>query len=155
MQPFLSPTRGVGVKTEDEQIYRKHKDDLIGYATALVGPDQAEDVLSAVVVRVLARRPLSELREPRPYLFRAVLNEARGTLRRRQVVGITEPASDAPDLEVLDAVMRLPVQQRAAVYLVYWVGLPVAETAKLMRLRPGTVKRYLHLARKSLKGALA
>ncbi len=156
MQPFVPPTRGVGVKTEDEQIYRKHKDDLIGYAAALVGPDRAEDVLSTVVVRVLARRPLSELREPRPYLFRAVLNEARGMLRRQQVVGLSEAATtEDPDVEVLDAVMRLPVQQRAAVYLVYWVGLPVAETAKLMRLRPGTVKRYLHLARKALKGALA
>lgn len=55
----------------DETIYTKHKDDLIRYATALVGPSDAEDVLSTVVLRVLERRSLSDLDDARAYLFRA------------------------------------------------------------------------------------
>ncbi len=144
----------MGVRTEDEQIYRKHKEDLIGYAAALVGIERAEDVLAAVVLRVVRRRPLSELREPRPYLFRAVLNEARGVLRSKEPVEIGD-RSDHSDSEVLEALMRLPVQQRAAVYLVHGEGLPVPEVAQLMRLRPGTVKRRLQQARRALQGVLA
>lgn len=56
--------------------------------------------------------------------------------------------------EVLAAVLALPVRQKAATYLVYWEGLSVQETARLMGIRPGTVKRYLYLARRVLKGAL-
>jgi RNA polymerase sigma-70 factor (ECF subfamily) len=58
------------------------------------------------------------------------------------------------DPGVLDAVLRLPERQRAAVYLTYWRDLPIAETAELMGCRPGTVKRYLHLARSHLREVL-
>lgn len=54
----------------DETIYTKHKDDLIRYATALVGPADAEDVLSTVVLRVLERRSLTDLDDARPYFRR-------------------------------------------------------------------------------------
>ena len=142
----------------DAQIYDEVKDDLVRYATALVGPHDAADVVSAVIVRVLAKRPLASLAEPRPYLFRAVLNEA-ATIRRRTVRAVPlEPiaAVDEPNLrpEVLSAVMDLPVQQRAATFLFYWAGHTVAETALLMDIGEGTAKRYLSLARNTLKGVL-
>ena len=143
---------------DDETIYREHRDDLIRYAAVLVGPTSAEDAVSTVVLRILARRSLVDLREARPYLFRAVLNECRTRLDREtnhsslaNVVG-SQQADPVP--EVFEAVLMLPVRQRAATYLVYWVGMSVKETARLMGLRPGTVKRYLHLARRTLKGAL-
>lgn len=62
---------------DDETIYRKNRDDLIRYAAVLVGPAGAEDVVSVVVLRILAKRRLQDLEEPRAYLFRAVLNECR------------------------------------------------------------------------------
>ena len=144
---------------DDETIYRKNRDDLIRYATVLVGPGGAEDVVSTVVLRILARRRgLDDLDEPRAYLFRAVLNECKTRLRRRRThLSITEvggiPADD-PRPHILQAVLDLPPQQRAATYLVYWTGLTVAETGDLIGIRPGTVKRYLHLARHTLKGVL-
>lgn len=135
------------------------RDDLVGYATALVGPDAAGDVVSTVVARALSRGSLTDLIEPRPYLFRAVLNEATSTRRRsqRQIPGTaTEAMHDEPNMhpEVMTAVLGLPVQQRAATYLVYWVGHTTAETAELMGVGEGTVKRYLSLARTTLKGVL-
>jgi RNA polymerase sigma-70 factor (ECF subfamily) len=140
----------------DEAIYGKHRDDLVRFAAALVGADRAEDVLSGVIVRVLARGGLVRLQEPRAYLFKAVLNEARSTLRRRRSVPLPESLStvDGEDVEIVDAVMRLPARQRAAVYLVYWQGESMAGVAGLMGCAPGSVKRYLHLARRRLKGAL-
>lgn len=142
---------------DDETIYRKNRDDLIRYATVLVGPAGAEDVVSVVVLRILAKRRLQDLEEPRAYLFRAVLNECKTRLsRRRTPLSITEVGvpTESPQPHVMQAVLDLPPQQRAATYLVYWAGMTIAETAGLMEIRPGTVKRYLHLARRTLKGVL-
>jgi RNA polymerase sigma factor (sigma-70 family) len=143
---------------ESGTIWRAHSSELIRYATVLVGPDHAEDVLSAVVERVLRRDGgLASLAEPRPYLFKAVLNESRNHLRAegRKALwadGIVTLPEVRP--EVFGAVAGLPERQRAAVYLTYWRDLPVHQVAGLMGCRPGTVKRYLHLARHRLEGVL-
>ena len=156
MQPKLVLSRGIGV--DDAAIWRKYKEELIRYATVLVGVDHAEDVLSTVVERVLRRKgALSLLDEARPYLFRAVLNESRGRIRRHQVIpwerGLVEDHLEfRPDVAV--AVGSLPERQRAAVYLTYWRDLPVGEVANLMGCRPGTVKRDLHLSRNRLREVL-
>ncbi len=142
----------------DAAVWIKHKDDLVRYATILVGPDHAEDVLSMVVERILRRgRSLADLDDARPYLFRAVLNQSRNVLRdRSRPMPWSGEVVLAPEVrpDVVSAVAALPPQQRAAVYLAYWRDLPVAEIADLMGCRPGTVKRYLHLARNRLKETL-
>ena len=141
----------------DEVIWTKHRDELVRYAAVLVGPDDAEDVLATVVLRVLQKRSLVDLDDARPYLFKAVLNEA--TSLRRRLARIRLPAAEVcvpADVspEVLQAVKSLPGRQQAAIYLVYWRDLSLGETASLMGCRPGTVKRYLHLARSRLRGVL-
>lgn len=147
------------MEADDETIYRKHSADLIRYAAVLVGPDRAEDVLSTVMVRILCRRSLSSLDEPRAYLFRSVLNESRGMLRQRRSLPIapkkTTLVLSEPDWDVVQAVAELPARQRAAVFLRYWEDMSVVEVADLMGIRAGTIKRYLHLARRSLKGTLS
>lgn len=146
----------------DAVIWRKHSRELVQFAAVLVGPSDAEDLLSAVVVRVLAGKgSLSALDDARSYLFRALTNEAKNHWRRRSralVVGMGVEASSVPvemRPEVLDAVMALPPRQRAAVYLTYWKDLSIAETADLLGCRSGTVKRYLFLARSRLREVLS
>lgn len=146
----------MGVDSNAE-VYSKYRDDLVRYATALVGPFDAEDVVSTVVLRTIRRRPLRDLEHPRAYLFKGVLNESRGLARGRRRAQLPESVVyDAPIelLDVLEAVWRLPIRQRAAIYLFYWEGFPIADIADAMGIGNGTVKRYLHLARKSLKGSL-
>jgi len=156
VQPKLAVARDSHV--DDAAIWRKHKEELIRYATILVGVDRAEDVLSTVVERILRRSgSLVALDDARPYLFRAVLNESRGVLRRSRVTPwerdfVEDSIGFRPD--VAAAVGALPERQRAAVYLTYWRDLPVREVADLMGCRPGTVKRYLHLSRNRLKEVL-
>lgn len=158
VQPFLPSV--CDKVMDDAAIWRKYKDELVRYATVLVGPAHAEDVLSAVVERILRNRgSLSELDDARPYLFKAVLNEGRNHLRRSSrprgawAADLVEmPPEVRPD--VVTAVARLPERQRAAVYLTYWRDLPIAEVAALMGCRAGTVKRYLHLARTRLEERL-
>lgn len=147
-----------GMAVSDEAIWRKHSSELVRFATVLVGPSDAEDLLSAVVVRVLgAKGSLEALDDARPYLFRAVLNEAKNHRRRSRRMPLVREDQHPIELrpEVLDAVMTLPPQQRAAVYLTYWRDLPIDETSELLGCRPGTVKRYLFLARNRLKELLS
>lgn len=141
----------------DEAIWRKHSGELVRFASVLVGPGDAEDLLSSVVVRILSSRgSLETLDDPRPYLFRAVVNEAKNHRRRSRRVPLMAEGQYSVELrpEVLDAVMGLPPQQRAAVYLTYWRDLPISETSELLGCRPGTIKRYLFLARNRLKELL-
>ena len=141
----------------DAEVYAKHRDELLRYATALVGPHDADDVLSTVVLRTIGRRALAEIENPRGYLMKAVLNEARGLHRRRRPTAALDELIEPqpPDVAgVLSALWDLPVRQRACVYLRYWEMASIAEIGDDLGVRPGTVKRYLHLARKRLKGAL-
>jgi len=142
----------------DETIYTKHKDDLIRYAAVLVGSAEAEDVLSTVILRTLEGRTLGDLDDARAYLFRAILNEARDRARRRSAAeALPIPPADPvrlpePDHEVAAALRTLPPRQLAAVYLVYWEDRTIRDAAKQLGMSTGTLKRYLYLARKKVKG---
>ncbi len=141
----------------DEEIYLKYRDELIRYASILAGPSNAEDVLSSVVTRLYrSRRTLNQIESPRPYLMKAVLNEALNRRTRNVHAEVGEIAVEPvrSDPEVLDAVMDLPTQQRAATYLTYWCGMNSDEVGDLMGCRPATVRRYLHLAKKKLAEVL-
>jgi RNA polymerase sigma factor (sigma-70 family) len=149
------------VAATDRDIYERVAPALTRFAAALVGPDDAADVVSVVIVRVLAKRPLASIEKPESYLMQAVMNEAktrsRGRHRRNAAlvrIGPGHTARDTAELassELTQIVMSLPHQQRAAIYLVYWCDYTPTEAAEAMGCEPGTVRRYLHLARKKLE----
>jgi RNA polymerase sigma-70 factor, ECF subfamily len=158
VQRWGCPKRGLVVG--DSEIYEAVRWDLMRYATALVGPGSAEDVVSAVVTRVLARRGgLAGLRDPKPYLMRSVLNEVRSRHRvrsRQPWVAMgqdTVRAVDGP-IDVFGVIERLPPRQRAAAFLVFCEEYTPTEAASVMDCRPATVRRYLHLARQKLREVL-
>ena len=145
----------------DAAIYDALRHELIRYATALVGPDDAADLVSGAVLGALrSKGSLSALQEPKPYLMRSVLNEARMLHRsrsRRPVAALvpgSEPAIGPEHDLTVHLVMELPPQQRAATFLVYYQQYTPTEAAALMGCRPGTVRRYLSLARTKLEEAL-
>lgn len=141
----------------DAEVYRKYREELTAFARVLVGRTDAPDVVSTVVTRFLASgRSLTELREPRAYLMRAVLNESRSLMRRRQDAPLIDEAhvDRSPDDQVAAAVVALPPKQRAVTFLAYWEEMTSNEIAALLGMRPGTVRRYLHLARGKLREVL-
>lgn len=146
----------------DEQIYRKHADELVRFATGLVGPFDAQDVVSDSCLQAFRSRGWAEVTNHRAYLYRTVLNTARSrhrsTLRRRireQRSALPEAASPVEvDLDVLAAVDRLSVQQRACVVLTYWEDLTSGEVAGRLGISEGSVKRHLARARARLKELL-
>lgn len=142
--------------------YRQHRHDLVRFATVLVGPDAAHDVVSSAVLRVLERDSASA-GKPKAYLYQAVANQARnhkrGEARRRsreeraprtQV----EAAPAEPYPEVREAIERLSVRQRAVIYLSYWEDLPEQTVANHLGITTGSVRRHMSRARRHLRRAL-
>jgi len=132
------------------------------FAASLVGPNRASDLVSEVMVATLQQRTLTELENPKAYLMQSVLNRARSmgrTLsRERQAISrlpaeadSIEPVDLLLNADIVEAVAELPVQQRAAIYLVYWADMEASEAAELMGIRPATLRRYLFLARNKLR----
>ena len=146
----------------DEEIYRKHADDLVRFATGLVGPFDAPDVVTDACLRSFASSGWRTVDNHRAYLYRAVLNHARShhraTLRRRvrEMRSAPQEATWAPDIDfdVLAAVDRLSVRQRAVVVLTYWEDLRPAEVASRLGVSEGSVKRHLNRARSRLREQL-
>ncbi len=152
-----------GESVTDQSIYLDVRGPLMRFAASLVGPDNAADLVSEVLVATLQRRSLMSLENPQAYLMQAVLNRARSARRRmdKELDALyryaTVSRGDEANADVLvradvvRTVARLPVQQRAAIYLVYWADLEPYEAADLLGIRPATLRRYLHLARKKLR----
>ena len=146
----------------DEEIYRKYADDLVRFATGLVGPFDASDVVTDACLRTFGSPRWRDVTNHRAYLYRSVLNQARShhrsTLRRRvreqraAVADATAPVE--VDVDVLAAVDRLSVQQRASVVLTYWEDLTPSEVALRLGVSEGSVKRHLARARSRLKELL-
>jgi RNA polymerase sigma factor (sigma-70 family) len=150
------------MEAADSEIYRKYADDLTRFATGLVGPSNAADIVSEAVLSCLCSQTWPGVADKRSYLYRSVYNQAaefhRASRRRRSREERTAARDlvDAPDIrpEVLAAVSRLSVRQRAVIVLTYWDDLDSASIAALMGISQGSVKRHLARARTHLREAL-
>jgi RNA polymerase sigma-70 factor (ECF subfamily) len=146
----------------NEDVYRKYADDLVRFATGLVGPFEAPDVVTDACLRVFRSPEWRGVSNHRAYLYRSVLNQARthhrATLRRRvrelRAAGPDVAAPVEVDVDVLAAVDRLSVQQRASVVLTYWEDLTPGEVGARLGISEGAVKRHLARARTRLKELL-
>jgi len=152
---------GIGL----EEAYVKWADELVRFATVLVGPDDAADVVADAFVQLLDQPDWGRVDQPRAYLFGVVANRAKMSQRssfrrrrrdervvRRQRVAAPEAAahsSAADDLGVLSA------QQRTFVYLAYWEDWTATQIAEQLGVSGGTVRRQLARARTKLREELA
>ena len=142
------------------ELYDGHGAGLYRYALVLVGREKdAEDVVHNVFARLAAQNgQLEGIRDARPYLFRAVRNEAasalRSRLRRREtsleaadyLVSAGPMVSDERKRRLSRALDRLPAEQREAVALHAFEGLTFAEVGGLLGESPNTVASRYRLA---------
>lgn len=145
-----------------EEAYRRHRDDLVRFAAVLIGPADAQDVVSSTMLRLLDR-PRSQIERPKAYLYRAVANQARNHQRsesRRRLreqraarIETVEPPPE-PYPEVRAAIEALSVRQRAVVYLAYWEDLTEHAIAEYLGIGTGSVRTHLARARRHLRRAL-
>lgn len=155
-------------ETNEHALWSEHATDLVGFATLLVGADDAHDVVSIAFHRVVARlQNGAQIDDHRAYLMRSVTNTAndqRRSQKRRQRRDLraTLPADVASGSELVagridlrQAVAGLSVQQRAVVYFTYWEDLESSEVGRLLGIAPATVRRHLTRARTQLRKELS
>ena len=147
-----------------ERVARTYGDMLYRVAYhALKNRADAEDVTQTVLLKLYQQGDRFESEEHRKHwLLRVSVNESRKLLRsfwRRVSVPLDDWRElEAPEhgerAELLEAVMALDPKYRLAIYLYYYEGLTVAETAAAMRANPSTVQTWLLRARARLRSAL-
>ena len=105
--------------------------------------------MPAAVLRVMTSPSWASVENRRahphqPAASNEALNVRRATERRlRREMKATPPDAGRrphPDLDVLDALRRLSVRQRAVVYLSYRMDLPVREVAEVLGIAAGSVE---------------
>ena len=144
-------------------LYRANAVELTRFATMLVGTEHAEDVVAEAMARVLATAVPEAPSNPRAYMYQAVLNQSRRTLRsdaarRRRERSYTgfrrDPTPVEPDRDVVAAVAALSNRQRAVVFFAYWQDLQPASIAIVLGISEGSVRRHLARARARLRRTL-
>jgi RNA polymerase sigma factor (sigma-70 family) len=149
---------------DDVDTYRRHAGELIRYATALVGPDDAPDVVTDGVLAAFATPGWSNVVNRRAYLYRAVftrsLSHRRSVSRRQrreQVVALgTATSAESPEssVDARRALAQLSPQQRAVIYLTYWEDHSPTQIAELLAISEGAVRKQLARARDHLRRIL-
>lgn len=155
-------TQVVAVSQGTIDLYQTHAKSLIGYASTLVGPSLAEDLVADAMVTVFERVDLAAMANPRAYLFTCVLNQARSDARRdaarrqrERFVGRRDGAAPPPTIaDELGVLAVLSTRERAVIYLTYWEDLTVGDVADHLGLSDGTVRRYLARARAKIRKEL-
>lgn len=148
---------------DDVAIYRRHADELTRYATVLVGPADAPDVVTDAVLAAFRTPGWRGVANPRAYLFRAVLHRAQSVRRsdarratRERRAALVEPVRDRePSVDAHRALATLSPQQRAVVFLTYWEDLTPAQVADLLDVGEGSVRKQLARARETLRSVLS
>jgi RNA polymerase sigma factor (sigma-70 family) len=149
----------------DTEVYQDHAVELTRYATVLVGPDDAPDIVTDAVLDAFAAPNWRNVEHRRAYLFRSVLNHAnsfhRSTSRRRRrdhlaVVRAPSTAFDPePSVDAQHALRTLSPQQRAVIYLSYWEDQTASDIAALLDISEGSVRKQLARARVQLRRVMA
>ena len=161
----LSKTHERGANMTDEafeQAVRDYANTVYRVAChAVKDHSEAEDVTQTVLLRLYQSAPPFEGPEHlKHWLLRVTVNESRKVLRsawRRRTVSLEDwdgPAPEGEDAGVLEAVMALETKYRLPVYLYYYEGCSVKETARILGSNPSTVQTRLQRARAKLKYTL-
>jgi RNA polymerase sigma-70 factor (sigma-E family) len=142
---------------------------LLRTAVLLAGDyGHAEDLLQVALLRT-ARRWRTARAAPEAYARQALVNLCRDRWRRLKarpretqmlpgssdVAMVAGPAEQVGQRQLLvQALGRLPAGQRQVIVLRYFEDLPVAETAELLGISPGTVKSHTARALAALREVL-
>ena len=121
----------------------------------------AEELMQEAFLKLWERwDSIEKIEDPTAYLFRAALNGFR--MRRRRAAVAVRKVAPIPEErdEFLEAEMRADVRalllrvtprQRAALLLVDLLGYPSEQAARILRVRPSTVRALATKGRRALR----
>jgi RNA polymerase sigma-70 factor (sigma-E family) len=150
-------------------MYSTEYRSLVRISVVLVGDvGTAEEVVQECFIAMYAAwRRLKNVDKAVNYLRRSVVNRSRSVLRRRIVADKHAPKHepDMPSAEqgaitqleraaVIAALRSLPVRQREAIMLRYYLDLSEEEVASAMRISRGAVKSHTARAKAALRAVL-
>jgi RNA polymerase sigma-70 factor, ECF subfamily len=118
-------------------------------------PHEAEDAVQEATLK--AWQSLGRLRDEgavRSWFLTIVANQCRSVRRTRwwSVLRLESPhrdhSDDRPDdrLDLGREMSRLPATERAALFLFFYMDLPLAEVARVLRISPQAAKSRVHRA---------
>ena len=169
MDSFVHPSHvAVHAETDEhsfEEFFQHEKFDLFGLLCIVTrNRHEAEELTQEAFVRVLERWDrVGTMEDPRGYLYRTAMNVVRSRYRRsllatKRPLGLTRPDDAIAVVDDQDAAMRalaqLSPQQRAAVVLVDLLDFSSDEAARVLGIRPSTVRMHTSRAHKALKGTM-
>ena len=151
-----------------EELFYRHHRQLYRLARLTTrDPEDAADALQDAMLKAHRRaRTFRNDAAVTSWLHRIVVNACLDRLRRdrvrpaepltdEDVAAVGDPTAQVDTAIVIEtALMRLPVEQRAAVVAVDMQGYSVAETARLLGVPQGTVKSRCSRARARLADEL-
>ena len=145
-----------------DELVTKHENTLYRAALAILGDVQeSEDAVQETYLRYLEKRPeFQDENHERAWLLKVTANRCKSVLRARNRHPSVElldvyPTPDNDSRELMEAVLALPANQRAAVHLHYYEGYTSEEIGAILGQRPGTVRSHLSRAREALRKYLS
>jgi RNA polymerase sigma factor (sigma-70 family) len=148
-----------------ERLYRRYAKDVYHYALAMLrNPADAEDVTQTTFMNAYrAFKRGEEPRKPHNWLIKIAHNAARTRYARStrrvsevplddHIDSLALPEDEKPDVrEVLDALGRLPLNQRGALVMRELEGRSYADIAETLGVSVPAVETLIFRARRSLK----
>ena len=123
---------------------------------------RAEEIAQDAFLQLLLHwDTVSRYDRPDAWVRRVAIRLAMRSMRRERMLGVLilslpRPIEASPrDLDVSDAIGRLPGSQRAAVVLFYLEDRPASEIAHILGCSEATARVHLHRGRKRLAALLA
>ena len=150
-------------QSEAERLVHTYSDLILRLSyTYLKSTHDAEDICQTVFLKLLTGGPAFDSpAHEKAWIIRATANACKDVLRsafRQRTVALEAAASaaapEAPDSEVLEAVMALPENYREAVYLHYFEGYSIREFAALLGRSEAAVSAHLSRGRHKLRDVL-
>jgi RNA polymerase sigma factor (sigma-70 family) len=163
----------VGGQSPDEEIsqfYAKHYKAVVGFLVHACGcpePD-AEEVAQDIILVISERHwpTVRALEKPEAYWYKAAERRCRRLLAQRakriaegdpneHLLGVAHPADQFAAVDrrqaLLARIRELPPRQRQVLWLRLAEDFSESETAEILGISVGSVKRQLHDARKGMK----
>ncbi len=156
--PPVPSARGAGTGEAFAALYERELGLQVRRAALLVGSEEtAHDLVHDAFVELYRR--WEDVRDPGPYLGRAVLNRCRDHARRLSTRARRLPMlidrGDPEDEVLWDALNELPFNHRAALVLRYYHQLSNREIAAVIGCRTGSVGPWIQRGLKRLRKDLS
>lgn len=152
------------MREEAEQLVNAYSDLILRLSyTYLQSTHDAKDICQDVLLKLITREePFENAEHEKAWVIRVTANACKNKLSeafRQRVVELDEAAGcaaedDLFESDVMEAVNKLSLAQREAIYLHYFEGYQVKEIARMLNKSPEAISMCLNRARSALREML-